>query len=134
MFCILYQKSEKKKQQPERHIFNKIKIFQCFLQFPYFNAFTYNFNERKKIPSDGSGKTLERWFFFNKKARFLCGRRVKMSLKRSKKRRKGRFLPIYCPEILKVDSNNAVHLIWRRRRDLNPCYSFPYYSLSRGAP
>ena len=23
---------------------------------------------------------------------------------------------------------------WRRRRDLNPRYGFPYYSLSRGAP
>ena len=22
---------------------------------------------------------------------------------------------------------------WRGRRDLNPCYGFPYYSLSRGA-
>ena len=27
-----------------------------------------------------------------------------------------------------------IRLFWRRRRDLNPCYSFPYYSLSRGAP
>ena len=25
-------------------------------------------------------------------------------------------------------------VFWRRRRDSNSCYGFPYYSLSRGAP
>ena len=28
----------------------------------------------------------------------------------------------------------AQSLSWRRKRDLNPRYGFPYYSLSRGAP
>ena len=32
--------------------------------------------------------------------------------------------------ILRVQLGTA----WRRKRDLNPRYGFPYYSLSRGAP
>ena len=33
----------------------------------------------------------------------------------------------------KIDKNQSFRF-WRRRRDSNPRYGFPYYSLSRGAP
>ena len=39
--------------------------------------------------------------------------------KSSEKCRKGGFLPIFSPKILKVDGNNAVHLIWSEWQDSN---------------
>ena len=44
----------------------------------------------------------------------------KMLLKRWQKCEIYSFFVHFYPEILKVDSNNAVHLIWCGRRDLNP--------------
>ena len=40
----------------------------------------------------------------------------------------------YCDDKNKNTTTNSGILIWRRRRDLNSCYGFPYYTLSRGAP
>ena len=80
------------------------------------------------------GKHTERRTLFIADFVFLCSEKGEIPPKNHKNRRIDASFINFYPKILKVDSNNAVHLIWRRRRDLNPCYSFPYYSLSRGAP